>query len=524
MIHTRKYIAAIASLLCVGAATLFAAAERPNVILIVCDDLNTDLQGYGGHPQVQTPNLQRLMDSATTFMSAHCNIPICAPSRSSFLTGVYPHHSNNFGFDRWYENEILQNTHTIFSHFKANGYHVLGTGKLMHHNYGREWSEFKHDADYGPYALDGEERVPHPEVPQPMRDDFGWVDGSYGPLVPIEGVDYGDGKAYRWGTGNWRGNRDLHFDEDGKRLDPTADEQNGQWAMERLQQLAAGESEQPFLMAVGFLRPHTPLIVDQRFFDLYPRESLELPTILENDAEDTFLIESRGGNDRGRKIYESLLASYPGREEALKRWVQAYLACVSSVDELIGGIVDVVDRTGLKENTIIVVTSDHGWGNGEKDYVYKNALWEESTRVPLIMRVPGLSAPGSESEHPVSLIDLFPTLIDLCGLPTETRRNEKGASLDGFSLRPLIADPATDNWAGPDAALTAIHKWKETDPARQSYSLRTKEWRYIRYHNGDEELYDCTKDPYEWHNLALQKKYRPVLKDFRKRLDARISL
>ena len=519
-----KYLCLHLCALCIAASSLSAANNKPNVILIVCDDLNTDIEGYGGHPQAKTPNLRRFMDSATTFQSAHCTIPICAPSRSSFLTGVYPHRSANFAFDKWFENELLKNTHTIFSHFKANGYHVLGSGKLLHHNNRREWSEFKHDSDYGPYALDGKNKVPHPAVPEPMRSDFGWVDGSFGPLVAIEGVDYGEGKNYRWATGNWQVSRDIHFDEDGKRIDPTADEQNGQWAIQRLHQLAEDPTDQPFLMAVGFLRPHTPLIVDQRFFNLYPRDSLLLPKILENDAEDTFLIESRGGNDRGRKIYESLLACYPSREEALKRWVQAYLACVSSVDELIGAIVDVVDQSELKNDTIIVVTSDHGWGNGEKDYVYKNALWDESTRVPLIIRAPGVSTAGGESQRPVSLIDLFPTLVDLCGLPTDTRRNAKGAGMDGFSLKPFLLDPDSKNWSGPDAALTAINKWGDPDPVGQSYALRSQQWRYIRYHNGDEELYDCLKDPYEWHNLAVRDESAPILEKFRNRLEARINL
>jgi iduronate 2-sulfatase len=501
-----------------------AAPERPNVILIVCDDLNTDLQNYGGHPQAKTPNLQRLMESSISFQSAHCTIPICAPSRSSFLTGIYPHKSANFAFEKWHDNEILNNTHTVFSHFKENGYYVLGTGKLMHHNYSREWSEFKNDSDYGPYALEGEEKVPHPEVPEPLRSDFGWVDGSFGPLVNIEGVDHGDHKNYSWGTGNWQSNRALHFDEDGNRIDPTADELNAQWAVKRLTELAADDSGKPFMMAVGFLRPHTPLIVDQRFFDMYPLDTLELPKILRGDAEDTYLIESRGGNDRGRKIYNSLLACYPNREEALKRWVQAYLACVTSVDELIGNIMAVIDNSALKENTIIVVTSDHGWGNGPKDYVYKNALWEESTRVPLIIRAPGVGSEGTTANHPVSLIDLFPTLIDLCDLPKDTRRTEKGLTMDGYSLKPFLQDPTTKQWPGPQAALTAIHKWNDHNPANQSYALRSENWRYIRYHTGAEELYDSINDPHEWKNLASDKKYQAVVKSFRSRLDARLSL
>jgi iduronate 2-sulfatase len=520
-ITKRLSLMLLAGFACVAA--LSAQSEKPNVILIICDDLNTDLQGYDGHPQAQTPNLHKLMDSGMSFQQAHCTIPICAPSRSSFLTGIYPHKSANFGFGKWFENEMLNNSKTIFGHFKENGYHVMGTGKLMHHHQGREFNEFENDADYGPHAFDGTDKVPHPGVPEPMRSDFGWVDGGFGPLVDIEDMSFADGKNYEWRTGNWQGSRKLHFDEDGNRVDPTADELNGQWAVKRLQELASDPGEKPFMMAVGFLRPHTPLVVDQRFFDQFPLETLDLPVILEGDVEDTFLTQSRGGNDRGRDMFNSLVASFGSREEALKIYVQAYLACVASVDELIGEMVDVVDGSSLKENTIIVVTSDHGWGNGQKDYLYKNALWEESTRVPLIIRAPGVTKGGSETVHPVSLVDLFPTLIDLCGLPTDTRRSESGGTLDGYSLKPFMEDPCTDEWDGPEAALTAIHKWNNHNPAEQSYSLRTKEWRYIRYHTGDEELYNKAEDPYEWKNLAGEPEHKKLIKQFRKQLDQRLA-
>lgn len=519
-----KKLFLFASLILACVSVLSAQTKQPNVILIVCDDLNTDLAGFGGHEQAKTSELTKLMESGMSFKSAHCTIPICAPSRSSFLTGIYPHQSANFGFGKWQDNELLYNSKTIMGHFKESGYNVIGTGKLMHHQEGREWSHFENQADYGPYALESGEKVPHPQVPQPMRSDFGWVDGSFGPLIEIEDKDLGDGKSYKWGTGNWKGNRDLNFDEDGKRIDPTADELNGQWAVKELTKLAENPGDKPFFMGVGFLRPHTPLIVDQRFFDMFPLDEIELPPILEGDAEDTFQTKVRGGNDRGVKMYNSLLACYPTREEALKRWVQAYLACVVSVDELIGSMLAVVDNSSLKENTIIIVTSDHGWGNGQKDYLYKNALWEESTRVPLIVRAPGVTTGGTETDHPVSLIDLFPTLIDLCGLSEDTRRSDKGGSLDGFSLTPFLKNPSTTDWEGPDAALTATHKWNDHNPANQNYALRTKEWRYIRYHTGDEELYNKDEDPYEWKNLAGNPEYETLIREFRDKLKARVGV
>ena len=505
-----------------SAGSLARSAERPNVLLIICDDLNTDLSGYDGHPQSRTPNIERLMNESVSFKQAHCTIPICAPSRSSFLTGIYPHTSNNFGMSHWQKNEILANSSTISGHFKRNGYYTLGTGKVMHHYVTDQWDEFKSESDYGPYAYDGAKDGPHPMTPSPLCDDFGKIDGSFGPFVKLEGRDFGDGKQYRWRSGNWKTTYDIPFNSEDDR-GFTADESNAQWAIERLKELGSRQRDQPFFMAVGFMRPHTPLIVPKRFFDQYPIETLDLPVILEGDADDTFLLQSRGGNDRGRKIYNSLVASYGGdRELALKHYVQAYLACVASVDEHMGGILDTMEANGLMKNTIIVLTSDHGWGNGPKDVVYKNTLWEESTRVPLIIRAPGVSGSKLEVRHPVSLIDLFPTLIELCDLPQETRLNEKGVPLDGHSLVPFLRKADKAKWNGPSAALTAVHKWSDLDPAMQSFSLRSKDWRYVRYHTGDEELYHNAADRYEWTNLALKPEYRTVLNAFRNSLKERV--
>jgi arylsulfatase A-like enzyme len=500
------------------------ALVKPNVILIVCDDLNTDIEGFGGHPQSQTPNISRLMDSGVSFQQMHCTIPICAPSRSSFFTGIYPHTSNNFGMDNWNQNSVLANSKTIFAHFKENGYRTIGTGKLMHHHAHADWDEFREEADYGPYAHNGNQQVPHPLTPAPLRNDFGKIDGSFGPFVSLQGKDFGDGKRYTWQRGNWENIYDMSFPKKGAR-DLTADEANAQWAVEKLKGYSDESNAKPFFMGIGFMRPHTPLIVPQRFYDQYPLESLELPKILQGDAEDTYLTKSRGGNDRGLKLFNSLVASYDGDVElALKHFTQAYLACVASVDELVGIILDVVDQSPLKDNTIIVFTSDHGWGTGPKDYVYKNSLWEESTRVPFIIRAPGVAKKGADVEHPTSLVDLYPTLIELCGLSGDTRRNEQGAVIDGNSLVPLMINPVIDDWGGPEGALTAIHKWKDMDPMMQNYSLRTKDWRYIRYYTGDEELYDHRSDLLEWDNLASNPEYTARLASFRKQLDQRITI
>lgn len=509
------------------------AADRPNVLFIICDDLNDYVEGFGGHPDAVTPNMVRLANSGVRFTQAHCNIPICGPSRASLFTGIYPHHSGCYGFTKWDTYEVLKNSRTIMDHFRANGYRTLGTGKLMHHMVRQEWNEYGNRADYGPFAFAGGEKVAHPDVPAPFRN-IGPVDGSFGPFVNLSGRTTPDGKPLRWQNGGW-GNfaRRLRVDSQVDR-DQTPDEVNGDWAVDNLMSLTEHPGRQPFFMGVGFIRPHTPLIVPDRFFDMFPLDEVDLPEIRAGDVEDTYASSVRGipngeeptsprTEDMGSRLFKSLIASYPSREEALRRFIQAYLASVASVDEQLGRILDVVDQSPLKGNTIVVLTSDHGWGMGEKDYLYKNSLWQESTQVPLIVRAPGIAKQGAVCQTPVSLIDLYPTLVDLCSLAGDTRKNDKGHLLDGHSLKPLLDHPEAGQWSGPTEALTALYKWRMNyRPSYESYSLRSRDWRYIRYENGKEELYETTRDPHEWHNLAVKPEHSDRLVGFRQRLRSRL--
>ncbi|MCD6392608.1 MAG: sulfatase [Planctomycetes bacterium] len=491
--------------------------RKPNVVLIVCDDLNDYVAGFAGHPQARTPYIARLAQSGVAFKRAYSNNPVCAPSRSSFLTGIYPHTSKNLFWDKWYNNPVLKNSRTIMEHFIANGYHVAGSGKLMHHHLPSVWSKFKYKADYGPFVYDGKERVGHPSVPEPFRS-IGSVDGSYAPLSDLPyGPNPGGKKGWIYGT--WgKVNKFNYVDEDNR--DPTPDERNAAWAAGRIEEFAKDESGKPFFLGVGFIRPHTPLHVPKRFFDMFPIDSVKTPVIKDGDAEDCHYADVYDSEVKGLKYFRLLKESYPDMDSALKAFTQAYLASIAAVDECVGRIIEAVDKSPLKDNTIIVVTSDHGWNMGEKDYLFKNSLWEESTRVPLIIRAPGVAVSGGIAEHPVSLIDIYPTLIDLCGLEGDTRKNNKGARLDGYSLRPFLKNPKSGIWNGPDAALTMIYAGASTgnDPARQHWSVRTKKWRYIQYNNGSEELYDHDTDPYEWTNLCDDTRYRKVKANLKTRL------
>jgi arylsulfatase A-like enzyme len=490
--------------------------SKPNVVFIICDDLNDFSSVFGGHPQAITPNMSRLAKKAVTFQNAYTNNPVCAPSRASLYTGIYPHTSNNLFWAKWYENPILKNSKTMMEFFRENGYRVIGTGKNEHHHRPTDWDFYKAKTDYGPYwSRGGKDRSANPWVPHPFAD-IGAIDGSFGPLrMDYKNQPKGAGWKYRWGK-----ERLLNFDNSNSR-DRTPDEMNAQWAADTLKEHSTANSSQPLFMAIGFVRPHTPLHVPQEFFDRFPKKDLELYGVIMDDASDTYLKTadpSDGkGIDKGYYYYQLLEESYGEAEAGVKAFLRAYLACVAAVDACIGTVVDAVDQNGLSENTIIIVTSDHGWDMGQKGYIFKNTLWEDSTRIPLLVRAPGVSKNGYSSNQPVSLIDLYPTLVDLCDLKGDTRKNSQGAPLDGYSMRPLLSNPQAGQWEGPKGALTMRFAGPNNDkvPAMQHWAYRTERYRYIIYNDGNEELYDHHNDPNEWFNLALQPKYTALKAEYK---------
>jgi len=496
-------------------------ARRPNVVMIVIDDLNDYVTGMGGHPQAKTPHMARLAKEGVSFRRAYSNNPVCAPSRGSLFTGIYPHTSKLIHFGKWYENEVLINSKTLPEYFRQNGYRTMGTGKLLHHHRPGIWDQFGHRANYGPFAYDGKKFVGHPSVPEPFRS-IGAVDGSFAPLSDVPRVGKGaegPGAVGWYENPNWKGIKKLRYVSEEDR-DLLPDERCAKWAVERIRAAGQGSADRPFFLAVGFIRPHTPLYAPKRFFDMFPRQSIQLPVIRAGDAADTHYKNVFGPEKKGPRYFRLLKESYPTLEAGLRAYVQAYLACVAFVDEQVGKVLDAIDGSGLRHETIVVVTSDHGYNMGEKDYLFKNCLWEESGRVPLIIRAPGVTKAGGVVERAVSLIDIYPTLVDLCGLEGETRKNDKGAPLDGYSLKPLLVDPEAGRWAGPDAALTVIKadRWPSEKAEQHHYSVRTRRWRYILYNNGSEELYDHDADPYEWTNLAGDSRYADIKADLKAQL------
>jgi arylsulfatase A-like enzyme len=402
----------------------------------------------------------------------------------------------------------------------------------MHHFQETNWDEYAHQTDYGPLAHDGMKSGGHPSVPEPFRS-IGAIDGSF---APLSDVPYGGMEGRGWVYGR-RQNKQLvpfrYANEHDRSLTP--DEMNAKWAAARIRRFGEDESTAPFFLAVGFIRPHTPMHVPKRHFDLFPIGTVSVPVIKPGDAEDCHYRDVfYDEHQKGLRYHHLIGESYPTLEDGLKAFTQAYLACVSFVDEQVGVVLEAIELAGLADDTIVILTSDHGFNMGEKDYLFKNSPWEESTRVPLIIRAPGVGEPGSQAEHPVSLIDIYPTLKDLCSLQGDTRKNADGKPLDGHSLRPFLTSAAVGEWPGPSGAVSMIFVGRnpkpgltdaETwDPARQHWSYRTQRWRYVRYNNGAEELYDHDHDPYEWTNLANRVEYQKQKQTLRRELQALVPL
>jgi len=505
--------------------------EKPNVIFIICDDLNDYGGAFGGHPQAKTPNIDKLAQSGVRFMNAQSNCPLCQPSRNSLMTGVYPSDSKDFVHKvDYYDQPVLKNCKTIVQLLNENGYNTLGSGKVFHgeQENNREWKEWGVTVNhYGPFVYNGADNVGHPDVPEPFRS-IGSIDGSFSPIEVFpefseeeKGEDE-PGWVYDWDK------TDIRYfnciDADNRDLLP--DEMHAKWAAEKIKEMDESGNSEPFFMGVGFARPHTPLHAPQRFFDMFPIDELEVPERLEGDNLDTYFKELYP-TSLGLRLFRLLDEAYNyDTELAVKTFLQAYLACVAFADEQVGKVIDALDNSRFKDNTVVIFTADHGWHVGEKDFLHKNSPWEESIRVPFVIRDPR-EQKGTQVSHPISLIDIYPTIVDLCALKGDTKKNENGVDIGGYSLVPFLKNPDTEDWDGPDGALTLLALGALTTGNKkidQTYSYRTEDWRYIHYPNGKEELYNHKEDPYEWHNLADNAKYASSKNKLKKQVEEMVGI
>ncbi len=442
-----------------------AETAKPNVLFLICDDLNCDLGCYG-HPLVRSPNIDRLAAGGLRFKRAYCQFPLCGPSRASFMAGLYPDqtliHRNAIRI-----RERLPEVETLSQMFRHNGYKATRVGKIYHYNVPRDIGTDGHgdpaswDVRINPRGRDKDD--------EPLI--FSLRPGSFG------------------GTLSW-----LAADgEDAEQTDGIAARE----AIKVLESHVA--SQEPFFLAVGLYRPHTPYVAPKKYFEQYPLAEIHVPT---TPANYHATLPASAVRTLTRKKDQINL-----QEELAKQAMQAYYASITFADAQLGHILDALDRLKLADNTIVLFTSDHGYHMGEHGYWQKTTLFENATHVPLIIRTPGMKTAGQATAAPVEMIDFYPTLAELCGLTPP-------ANLSGVSLNPVLKNAASM------PRRSALSQYSD------GYSIRTPRYRYTEWGPaglGGNELYDHAADPAEMVNLSGRTEHVQTVRELSQHLQQRIA-
>ncbi|MDE0818951.1 MAG: sulfatase [Pirellulaceae bacterium] len=483
-------VLALMTLLC--NSRILVAQAKPNVLFISIDDLNDWIGCLDGHPQALTPNIDRLAARGVLFTNAHCVAPACNPSRAAVLSGQLP-----FRTGIWSNGSkklLTQHPTAVVlpRAFQQAGYQTLGTGKVLHGSAEtRDIFEesFITEQRWSPLARDmvkyTDDELPSKSTSNPRH--VVRQSGGNSVVLPLNRMPsdrrptLNDGESFDWGP----------FDVLNAEM---GDTKITTWAMRQLR----GGFDKPFFMAVGYYRPHIPLWAPQKYFERFDNVKIELPTVQETDLTDLGVFGKQRATEAVTAGSHATVVKHGQWEEAVK----AYLACTTYVDEQIGRLLEELDNGRYGDNTVIVLWSDHGWHLGEKEHWGKWTPWQRSTRVPLIVVPPKNMASyfgkNATCDAPVSLLDLYPTLLEMCGISGSQR-------LDGRSLVSLLRKP--EEWTDRHAV---------TFFGQGNVSVKTGQWRYIQYAQGEEELYDQMTDPHEWDNLAGTRKYESVLRKLRK--------
>jgi arylsulfatase A-like enzyme len=422
--------------LCVHRAGAAEDGARPNVLFIAVDDLNDWISCLGGHPDCKTPHIDALAARGVLFANAHCAAPACNPSRAALMTGVRPHTSGVYlNSQPW--RPAMPDVVTLPQHLMQHGYRAIGGGKIYH-------GGFNDPASWETFESKGSDPQPSTEV---LKDPHSRAGGIV------------------WGR----------LDVNDEAMD---DHRIVSWAIEQLQQ----KHDKPFFLACGIYRPHMPWQVPQKYYDRYPLEKITLPKVRDDDLADVPPEGVRMARPQGD--HATILETDNWRYA-----VQGYLASIAFADAQVGRLIEALDASPYRDDTVIVLWGDHGWHLGEKHHWRKFSLWEEATRAPLLIVAPGVTKAGGVCSRPVDFLNIYPTLADLCGAPIPEHA-------EGVTMRPLLENPEA-SW---DRAALTTH-------GRKNHAVRTEHWRYIRYADGGEELYDHGADPMEWTNLAADSKH-----------------
>jgi arylsulfatase A-like enzyme len=437
-----------------GLSQTQAADSKPNILFIAIDDLR-DWVHYLGNEQVKTPNLDRLAARGVSFTHNYCAAPVCNPSRTALMSGLRPSTTGVYDNNTDWRKAIPEVT-TIPLHFRAHGYYAAGAGKIYHESYARptDWDEY-----LPPGAVDVDD-VENPGGGKGKAKKAMKALGSDAPNDGVGGIKF----------------KPLNCEDK-----DMVDYNIVSYCLKEL----GKPHDKPLFLCCGIHKPHMPWDVPKKYYEMYPLEKIQLPKVLEHDLDDIPPAGVAMAKPKGD--HAAILAS--GR---WKDAVQGYLAAITFCDAMVGRLLDGFDKSAYKDNTIICLWSDHGWHLGEKEHWRKFALWEEATRAPFLMVVPGLTKPGGVCQRTTDYMNIYPTLCDLAGIPIPKH-------VEGVSIRPLLENPAIA-WERP----------AQTTHGFQNHAVRTEQWRYIRYADGGEELYNEQTDPLEWTNLAKDEHYAEV--------------
>jgi arylsulfatase A-like enzyme len=437
-------------------------AQKPDILFIAIDDMNDWTTLFDPENPIKTPNIERLAKRGMFFTHAYSAVAACNPSRTAILTGLKPTTSGVYSNAQEWK-KLLPDVVTLPQYFSQNGYTTKGGGKIFHH---------------GSTGADREDNPSFHEFFK-LRIHAHKPESNYNGYRSGPGLKQLSSPHWDWGEHD-------------------APKQPDEYTIEYINQVMEDQpKDKPLFLAAGIFRPHLPFWAPPATFERYPFDETKLPPIPENDLDDVPEIGKKMAATE-HFIWENTTKPPVNRPGSLKKMVQSYQASADFADQMVGRLIDKLDATGRAENTIIVLWADHGYHLGDKEACVKFTLWEKANRVPFIIVAPGITKPGSRCDRPVSLVDIYPTLLELANLPQKD-------DLDGLSLVPLLKDPDLD-WERP-AIMTM---------GRGNHAVRTDRWRYIHYRDGTEELYDHKKDPWEWTNLASKPRYKKIIEEHKK--------
>ena len=450
-------------------------SERPNVLFIAIDDKNDWTTLFDPANPIRTPNLERLADRGCFFTRAYCAAPGCNPSRTALMTGLAPTTSGVYrNQDPW--RTMLPDAVTMPQYFMRHGYDAKGAGKIFHH--GVSGADDPSNPSFQEFFRMVRTRGPEHNYNGYRKPDEAKNEDPN--LRKLDSADWTEEHLSR-----------TPFDW-GEHTQKMIDLDTVEWVEARMDE----EWTKPMFLAAGIFKPHLPFYAPPDTFARYPLAETTMPEMPANDLDDVPAVGKEMAHTEFF-IYSNVVKQQEGAAGSIQRMVQSYQASADFADQMVGRLLDKLDASGRADDTIIVLWADHGYHLGDKESCVKFTLWEKANHVPFIVVAPGVTTPGSRVDSPVSLLDIYPTLLELTGLPAKDDN-------DGESLVPLLKDSIVKRSRPP------VMTW-----LRGNHAVRTERWRYIRYRDGGEELYDHSKDPWEWTNLAGNPDYAAVIEEHR---------